>query len=563
MSDKFSYSSYSIPNPAVVFTRESTNDFWERRRQKAKNAINPNIISTNEDYTKLMMQVGNNLITLGNIERQKEMNLIKATCPDFVFSDTKEFIKAFNTIMQGKKQTEEAISRIKAALDLLKNEKEQTPAPHIASFFASYLQTALTSKINAFVRAHLNDLISNPSVFKGAWDAQYDKMINSAIDTAMKKMLSPSGTDKQKQLYGDSETWGALWDLYKSLPTFSNQFRSMIKTRMAASLDRLKENLITQIKAENFGKRKRNTGVSTIVDKELKLTSQRGQIGGSVYEYLQTLVNMSGTITEHGTTVVGGEGVKTDMISVFNFTGNFSVSLELMDDLNKTLSASHSLQQARSELEQFYQRNFSKLNDQFIVYTSAKMYTLRNSFSGFKNGGSQPLERLPDYIAEAGMSIGNAQDFLATAYNTVEGAIYESLQPQLKDNLRLILLSTVAKMMFDDFSTIGTSTIGGTTGQAIHAFALGGVYLPSSELFIQLGTALGQTASDFTRWVNVNVHISYDKEDPRYNNDNVPDSVAKPAIFEAWNHNIESARRSSYFTVKFLANFNSIFNSLF
>jgi hypothetical protein len=554
------YSSYSIPSPAVVFSRNSTNAFWERRRQKAENEINANIVARDEDYTKLMIQLGNRLIALGNIERQKEMNLIRAACPDFAFSDAKEFIKAFNTIMQGKQQTEEAISRIKAALNVIKNSKEQTPAPHVASFFSTYLQSTLTSEINSFVRSHLNDLVSNPSAFKGAWDTQYNKMIDRAIDAAVKKMFSLSGTDKQKELYGDSETWKAILQLYNSLPTFSVQFKSMIRTRLGAGLDRLKADLIKEINANNFGKRKRKTGVSTIVDKKLNLGNQRGQIGGSVYEYLQTLVNMSGTVTEHGTTVVGGEGVKTDMISVFNFTGDFSVSLELMEDLNKTLSASRSLEQARTDLEQFYQRNFTKLNNQFIVYTSAKMYTLRKSFSGFKNGSSQPLERLPQYIAEAGMSIDNAQDFLATAYNTVDGAIYASMRSDVENNLRLILTNAAAKLLFDDFSTIGTETIGGTTGQAIHAFALGGVYLPSSELFIQLGTALLQTASNFTRWVNVNVHIAYSQTEYQTSG---PDDDVKPAIFEAWNHNIESARRSSYFTVKFLANFNSIFNSLF
>lgn len=88
------YSSYSIPTPAVVFSRNSSNAFWERRRQKAESEINANIVARDEDYTKLMVQLGNRLIALGNIERQKEMNLIRATCPDFAFSDVKEFIKA-------------------------------------------------------------------------------------------------------------------------------------------------------------------------------------------------------------------------------------------------------------------------------------------------------------------------------------------------------------------------------------------------------------------------------------------------------------------------------------
>lgn len=562
MSNKMSYSSYSIPNPAVVFTRESTNPFWERRRKRAADAINPNVVSTEEDYTKLMGFVGTRLITLGMIERQKEMNLIRAACPDFAFSDTKEFIAAFNTIMQGKRQTEESIARIKAAQEKMKNSDKKAPAPHIAALFAPYFQTTLTEEIRKFINGNLDILIRDPDAFGASWTSQYSIIVDTAVNRAMKKMLNAAGKDAG--MYGmDADFAKELINLYNTLPEFSQQFRNMIKSKMATSLANLKKDLLSDNVLQKIKQGKKKPGLSTVVEKKLNLGNRRGSIGGSVYEYIQTMINMKGTITEHGTTVVGGEGVKTDMISVFNFTGNPSVSLELMNDLNATLSASHSLQQARTNLEQFYQRNFSKLNDQFIVYTSAKLYGLTSLSSGFKNGIKQSLETLPDYVSSAGLSVGNARDFLATAYNTVDGAIYEGLQGQLKDNLRVILTSAVAKMLFDDFSTIGTSSIGGTSGQAIHAFALNGVYLPSSELFIQLGRSLERTAADFTKWVNINVHISYAKKDPRYNNDNVPDSVAKPAIFEAWNHNIESARRSSYFTVNFLANFNSIFNSLF
>lgn len=576
MAKNFSSGAYQVPNPAVVFSKSSTNPFWERRRYAAANAVSASMLSTSGfGSTNDMIRIGESLKTLGTIEQQKEMNLIKAACPDFQFSDTKDFILAFNKIMQGKKQTDEAIKRINAAIakskererkalpsDKKDKRKWQDPGPHMSSLFTSYFQASLTKAINDFTYEHITDLLDNPSVFASAWDAAYVGLIDASIDEAVKKMLTANpeaGSDKEA-MYGARSEWEELANLYETLPDFSAQFRGMIKSKFASSLYNLKKDLFSDNIKKNFSKGLKKTGVSTQIDAKLHLKNRRGSIGGSVYEYIQTLANMNGTITPHGTMVVGGEGVKTDMISLFDFSGSLGVDLKILNDLNKSLSVSHSLEQARKEIQSFYDRNFSKLNDNFIVYTSAKMYSLGYNFSGFHNGTTLPLSSLPTYIAEAGMSVGNAQDFLITAYNTVDGAIYEAMRGKVENQLRLVLTAAAAKLMFDDFTTIGVKNIGGSSGQAIHAFALEGVYFPSSYLFNQLGEALSAAAKDFTKWVNVKVNIGFEKAEYPQSG---PDNYVKPAIIDAWNKNIASAQSMSNFSVKFLSNFKSIFGSLF
>ena len=558
----YSIGPYAIPNPAIVFKEGSTNDFWNRRWYAAKQNINKNMMSATNVGNMDMIRIGEHLMNLGTIELNKEMNLIRAACPDFQFKDTKEFIASFNEIMMGKKQTEEAIARIKEAIQLNKKGNEINVAPHMASFFTSYFQAALTGEVNHFIGVHIKDLAENPEKFYAAWNRLYDGIIERAINKAVNKMLKPDPKrDNQLQLYGEKQHWEELANLYNSLPTFSLQFQNMIRSKFSTTLANLKKDLLSMDVLNKYKKNKNKSGVSSKIDHTLHLGSRRASIGGSVYEFVQSLMNMNGTITSHGTMVVEGEGVKTDMISLFDFSGDFTIDLSVLEDLNETLSASRSLEQARSEIERFYQRNFSKLDNNFIVYTSAKLYSLGSKFSGFKNGVALPLESLPDYIEEAGLSVSRAQDFLATAYNTVPGAIYESLNGTMKNNLRLILTAAAAKLMFDDFTTIGSLNIGASSGQAIHAFALGGVYLPSSYLFIKLGEALVRTSQDYTRWVNVKVNISaslntdYSKEGS--------DPEVKNEIIDAWNENIESARASSSFSVKFLSNFKDIFNSIF
>ena len=90
----------------------------------------------------------------------------------------------------------------------------------------------------------------------------------------------------------------------------------------------------------------------------LKSNKRTGQIGGSVYEYVQSLfrnANLNATIGENGTQVAGqvisGEVLRTDSILILgeetaiNFDAN-----ALASELNEDLSATSSLLDARDRI---------------------------------------------------------------------------------------------------------------------------------------------------------------------------------------------------------------------
>jgi hypothetical protein len=92
--------------------------------------------------------------------------------------DIIEFIRNFNEVLMGKKQFEKAIYRLEDALTEPK-QKVASRAPTIASWFTSYLGTALGKNINNFINQNLEILIKQDF---SVWDAQLDLIIDDSID---------------------------------------------------------------------------------------------------------------------------------------------------------------------------------------------------------------------------------------------------------------------------------------------------------------------------------------------------------------------------------------------
>ena len=72
-----------------------------------------------------------------------------------------------------------------------------------------------------------------------------------------------------------------------------------------------------------------------------------------------------------------------------------------------------------------------------------------------------PLERIIDYAPAAEMNPSLVKDFLNVAYNTLEEyGIYEDKKAEVEDKLRQIITSAAARLLFDDWSTIGVENPG-------------------------------------------------------------------------------------------------------
>lgn len=566
------YPHTSIENPIAYNWGNDDNwagQFWERRRQAVISKLTGSKVNYDDNLQDLRT-LGERMKALGEAERQKELNLLRRALPDFDFSnvDENQLIQKLNEVIRGKEQFEFALQRIEAAMNhggtMAKTTKESFKglAPSMASVFLSYLTTEMVATFNQFAQQlNINDSISQ-------WDVYLEQHFNEAVDIAMRKMLEESriGQDVDK-IYGDADQWRAIGETYRMLKPFQDQFKSMLRSKL--NLDELKAAFTNGENSAILNKAQRGiryNGFSTYLRKNLKWDKRTASIGGSVAEFLNTLIaNMvpkGGTITDKATVVVEGEKVRTDTIGVYQFTveGQFDAA-GLANDLNSVLTSAGGLSDAAEGLRNFYNRNLRNLNDTFIIYTSTKNYSLGSGFSGFHNGSNLPLRRLPEYIDAAGISADVGQDFVYTAYNTLESAIFEDEREDIRQNIVNILTSAAAKLMFDDWQTIGVPNVG---AQSIHVFDLDGISIPASLLFIRLGTAMMTAVSEMKTWVSVRVHLPhtvlYHPGDWRtFGSTN---EEIKQGIYQKWEEQAKLAEKESEFSVKFLYNFKGLMNKL-
>ena len=543
--------------------------FWERRRLAAENSAAGKKLVYDDNYADLTA-LGARMVALGQAERKKELALLKRMLPDFNFEqiDEMQLIAKLNEIMKGKEQFKYALDRIQAAMNFSKKNAKITGeafkgmGPSMASTFLSYLGT----EMSALFRKFISQLDARKPTKD--WGVFLEANFDSSVDKAMNKMLEYSkiGKDVDK-IYGDAEQWRAIGEAYRILEPFQQQFRGMLRSKLNISQlkkifkDGQNQAIINRAKQKGV-----KSGFRTLLNKDFKWKSRQYSIGGSVAEYLEVLIAKAmpkgGTISDRATKVLEGETIRTDSIDIFNFNIDGDVSVDrLVEQINDTLLNTVSLSDASNKLETFYNNNLANLDDTFIVYTSTKNYSLGAGFSGFHNGKDLSLSRLTDYINAAGLDASIGEDFLDVAYNTLNTAIYSEEREEVAQNIENILTSAAAKLMFDDWTTIGVPNNG---AQQLHVFDLDGVIVPSSVLFINLGIAMQEAVKDMRTWVSVRVYLPktvlYHPGDwTKFGDSN--ESI-KNGIYHMWEEQARVAEDEAHFSVKFLYNFKSLMNKL-
>lgn len=552
---------FPYPNEhSVVYDWESPNFFWEDRRKNALSHLNASK-SIFDDNGQELQALGERVKNQGQAEREKERAFLSKVMPGFDFTNISdiELIQKLNEIINGKQQFENALGRIHAAIDNSNKTGNKNLGPSISSLFTSYLGTELSKVFQEFTS---QIKIEDPF---NSWTSFLEERINQAIDNAFRAMTEEIGTKDREinPIYGDADQWRAIGEAYRSIEGFAQEFQQMIRDKInfQSALNMFKNEQNQQIyrKARRHSKK---TGFRTYIDKELHLKTQAGQVGGSVNEYIQDLIRrivpQGGTITDRGTTVIKPETTTPDSVVVYQFEADVGVpAQQLAEMISDSLVGSDSLKESARRLDKFYEENLKRLDNTFIVYESDKMYKLDQDFSGFHGGGNHPLNQLVDYIDAAGIDASVGLDFIYTAYNTLPSAVFNDQRAEIQGQITNILTAAAAKLLFNDWSTVGTSNTG---TQALHVLNLDGVIIPASYLLISLGQAMIETSNDMRRWFAVSVHLPdtvvYHPGDWRSFGQG--DQNIKEGIYKKWDEQFKSAEKESYFSVKFMGNFRSI-----
>jgi len=141
-----------------------------------------------------------------------------------------------------------------------------------------------------------------------------------------------------------------------------------------------------------------------------------------------------------------GNMVKTDSFMLFSEDATIDLT-GLAENLNEDLTNSQSLDDARSIMKMYT----DEMNKVYGVFVNAKNYTMGAGYHNYTDTKNGSLEELPAFLSDAGISIGNAKDFLAFAYNTGAGAIRSGQRGELEESIVNALKAAAAKIMFDDY----------------------------------------------------------------------------------------------------------------
>ena len=558
----------SIHNGAIVYKRGASDpyEYWQVVHQNAM--AGAGVIANASLFVSPPSRagIGATLVAQGQAEMAKEIALIQAAGLSVNNTeDVKEFIQRFNEVLMGAEQFKKAVDRLKIAVND-KHQGKENRAPTAASWFASYLGTAITEEINMFLAQKGSyDAIAREDFSR--WDKEIDMRIDRAIMKAWKRMLSLTMKDN-KEHYGEKDDWAQVLEASNSFTnfgtTFSDYFIKLIRSKVDFSA---LKNIFKQVTLEN-GKQ---TGARKFIDSadglNLKGEKKSRSLGGTVQEWVDALMNSLGNAVSaaaskgSGTLVLTSEMAKTDTVVFYNFEETVStqgIEQAIVRTLDSNLMGSKSLNETAKRLENFYNQNLSKLNKSFIVYGNSKSYSLSDSFqkSGFHNGGERKFSELPGFFAEAKADVtGDVENFIKKAYNTASGAVFDGYAAEVTEETKMALMSAMASLLFDDWKTIGEQPTGGAG--AIHALQLDGIRLPLSAVLIATGQALqgieqsveGNAEQFFKVSVKLPPPILYPEITP---------GSSKEEIFGHWSEQYDVSKNAATFSTSFLSNFKGI-----
>lgn len=479
--------------------------------------------------------ISEKLTFAGQAEQNKERQLLREifgiNIDNVSLKDYPKFINAINELMGLKGQYRNLLSKLKA-------NKEKERAPTAASYFDSYLSTAITNRLRGFIDTQKGmEMIANGDYI--GWTEKITNLIELAVEDAVKKM------SEQKDIINGEEVqiWSEAAALLQKTNGQLEQFKSDVFKRY--NLQNIVKDIFnwqTQRYQEN---RKTTKGLAKNVKESMKL----GEIGarstaGFVQEYIvSSMQNMSGGGT------LKSNILKTDNVHLFS--ASVDIDLEnIFEQLNNNLTGD-SLEENRTIIENFYNDYINKIRDGFVVFENVKNYSLGNNFRGFSAGSSQPLSELPSVLDEIELNI-DGEGLVNLLYNTIGGAIGEDKQSYIRDQTRLMMSSAIANFLFDDWQTIGQSK-----DRSIHMFNLDGVLVPLSYLLITMGEAIRQVQrvpSDYFKVTfSMPGSILWPERVPMSDGEN---------IYDYWEQQRQDVESRSTFSIKFLANFKSLVKQL-
>ena len=546
------------PTEAVVYERSSNNPYWESRRQTALDQI-PSSYSINFPVDRIEKF----LHAAADFERQKELDFLNKFYTGST-SNGESIIDQFNILFQGRDLYARVNDRIKTILNSRQFQKNKTygkkggathenytgMAPNLSALFASYLETALQGPMQK-MREKIN---GNSS----AADMQryFDEAFEEAVMIASERMTQI--TDDVG--YGTGVDWKPVDEMLNADPRAKELFMDALKG--AIGNDNIQTLLDTMRAQKKQGVTKQQT--RTLIKQNLKNISGRtASIGGIVVE------NAMAMIAEQLNGMSGGNGnlhykmsaeailrnmVKTDAAMIFSATKEIDTDA-VMRSLNEILSSNNgNILNAYERVSEFYDKWEKDLDELYTVFVNSKNYGIGADGRNYVEKQEGSLKDLPMFLGRAGISVGNAHDFLLFAYNTGEDAVRNGEREEFMQECVNALKAAAAYLMFDDYQSIGQGD-----AKSIHMYYLSGKYIPASVVFESMAQAAAESKD--TSKATVKLPNPVQDRGPEWSDlkgSTSNDAAFKEALWAHWQQEYEDAKVASNWSVSFTLRIKAI-----
>ncbi len=504
-------------------------------------------------YNSLKQQAAN--------ERKKEDMLLRQFGVDTDKLSKADFVKAINLLTKNEAELQGELQRLLKIIGGYDNYKKQ--------------KHGLEQKYGSLARQLLPEMRrrTHQIAIRAAQQAVSNIMSDMDYSAAAQKAIDTMRINIQQQF--DIELKDAVGQIYTKLYGDYYEDKGELQKRINEITQDLSEVSKFLIDAMHL-----NSGLERLEnqikkagskDKAKKMLSKRKRLHmqatsktahGNLSETLLPIIQTLGfdVFLSPGSTVVKpsvqSQRIKTNVAKIDNvmsITTNSQSDLNLNDFANM---APKDLKDASSIINNLLKHPYFDIEGLNIVFMTMKDYKIFSIMKsgGFSGGESRPIEDASMFASKAGISFG--KEFYLLAYNTMNGAIGQSRQPEIKEAIKNGVMAGVMSMLFDDSESVGVApgNLGGTN--ALHIFNLNGINVPASyflDAYAESLKSAGQLTS--TNMVKVDVHMGSIS----------PSGIGGSgygAVSAAFASTANSAINANTFSIHFFGQFNSFIQGL-
>lgn len=413
--------------------------------------------------------IASTLISMANAEKDKEIAALNDIFGVSGLSidlanpeDIKALVIALNSTLNLKSSFERNLTRIKKAGGKI----------NVASLFDKYFYTAWKAAVPSILDQIIDKCESLPTTgIADATDEVLDQKMPIIVKDALKRMFASGILD------GDTES--GLEQVLQEVDNYAGTNNLVAQLTQAYHLDKLREDIKETLKLKGKLESKKDIILKTT---EKKITKGNYQKGGLTLEYIEnyfTSMLMSGTISngsieikmKGGAIHTGGTEIKADNIYTFGF------DTSVVDETLESMEGTRVERERNIKAIEGLTEKLKGLHDGYIIYSSAKNYSLSEHFKGFSQGSPISVSTLEE--------ITKNTTKMGAILQTAKGAVGR----KYINDVKMSIAEDIAYYLFDDISTVGTNT---SSVKALHLFDLDGIFIPLSVLLYKIGAAINE-----------------------------------------------------------------------